>query len=104
MSVVGRKKGGGGGAAAMMAAGSMAALGMAGLAALSGKALMTAMLAMALAAAGAFKGHGGGEKCTHYIDATHHKSRRMIEADDRMPVEPVLGDIYFNERKPSYYN
>lgn len=45
---------------ALWSAGALAAVGFASLAAMSGKALMTAMLALALAAMCALKGHGGG--------------------------------------------
>lgn len=57
---------------ALWSAGTLAAIGFASLAAMSGKALMTAMLALALAAMCAFKGHGGGgggggsAKTSHY--------------------------------------
>lgn len=56
----------------MWSAGTLAAISFASLAAMSGKALMTAMLALALAAACALKGHGGGGggggsgKTSHY--------------------------------------
>ncbi|XP_025195156.1 uncharacterized protein LOC112594548 [Melanaphis sacchari] len=46
--------------AAMWSAGTLAAIAFASLAAMSGKALMTAMLALVLAAVCALKGHGGG--------------------------------------------
>lgn len=46
--------------AAQWAAGTLAAVGFTSLAAMSGKALMTAMLALLLAAMCALKGHGGG--------------------------------------------
>lgn len=46
--------------AALWSAGTLAAIAFASLAAMSGKALMTAMLALVLAAVCALKGHGGG--------------------------------------------
>lgn len=57
---------------ALWSAGTLAAIGFASLAAMSGKALMTAMLALALAAMCALRGHGGGGggggsgKTSHY--------------------------------------
>lgn len=58
--------------AALWSAGTLAAIGFAALAAMSGKALMTAMLALVLAAICALRGHGGGGggggggKTSHY--------------------------------------
>lgn len=55
---------------ALWSAGTLAAIGFASLAAMSGKALMTAMLALALAAMCALRGHGGhgggSAKTSHY--------------------------------------
>lgn len=55
---------------ALWSAGTLAAIGFASLAAMSGKALMTAMLALALAAICALRGQGGGGggngKTSHY--------------------------------------
>lgn len=63
----------------MWMCGTVAAIGMAGLAAVSGKALMTALLALVLAAAGAMKGGGGGHKCGgHYDSSGRHLSLDTI--------------------------
>nr|XP_018909761.1 PREDICTED: uncharacterized protein LOC109038943 [Bemisia tabaci] len=61
----GRKKKDSYHAAAMWSAGTLAAVGFSALAAMSGKALMTSMIALLLAAMSAFKHHGGG-KTSHY--------------------------------------
>ncbi|BES96135.1 Protein of unknown function (DUF1676) [Nesidiocoris tenuis] len=105
--MTGRKKGGFGLGGALWAAGSVAAVGMAALAAMSGKALMTSMLALMLAGAGALRGGGGGSsggghggcgKETQYIQAVHG---RNIEYLDRVAVEE--GSQHKFRPSPQYY-
>ncbi|KAG8328171.1 hypothetical protein J6590_000828 [Homalodisca vitripennis] len=85
----GRKKGGG----AMWAAGTMAAVGMAALAAVSGKAMMTSMLALMMAAAGALRGSGGGGdsgKCGYSYPA----AKRSITIQERPIYRPAITSTY----------
>lgn len=100
ISFLGRKKGYGG---ALWAAGTIAAIGMAALAAMAGKAMLTSMLALMLAAAGAMKGglgsgNGNGDKCA-YITA-HGRNMEMQELIEK-PVD-ISGSVYKTvfEREP----
>lgn len=67
-----RKKGGGGGGGGLLALGAMmggsvGALALAGLAAIAGKALMTALISLLLSALAGLKGGGGGGKTTYEV-------------------------------------
>ncbi|XP_075210477.1 uncharacterized protein LOC142317812 [Lycorma delicatula] len=98
----GRKKGYGG---AMWAAGTIAAIGIASLAAMAGKAMMTSMLALMLAAAGALRGGwgsgiGSGDKCApHYITAN---GRNMDIQELMQKPADISGAVYRTvyEREP----
>lgn len=74
----------------------MAAVGMAALAAVAGKAMMTSMLALMLAAAGAMRGGGGGgggggKDCGGY---GYPAARRSIVLQDR--------PVYRSSMSPTY--
>lgn len=81
----------------MWAAGTMAAVGMAALAAVSGKAMMTSMLALMLAAAGALRGQGGGNdgggggKCASYA---YPAAKRSIAVQERPVYRPSVTSTY----------
>lgn len=98
---IGRKKGYGG---ALLGAGTLAAVGLAALAAISGKAMMTSMLALMMAGVSALRstngngnsgGGGGGCKSAHFIDA----HARAIEPARLEAVEPV--EVY-SQSRPAY--
>ncbi|XP_039299791.1 uncharacterized protein LOC120355461 [Nilaparvata lugens] len=102
----GRKKGYGG---ALWAAGTLAAVGVAGLAAMAGKALMTSMLALLLAAGGALRGSGGaaaggggggGEKCAYHYMTAHGRNMELHEIGHK-PVEVAPASSYrIYDREP----
>lgn len=88
----GRRKGYGG---ALWATGSLAAVGMAALAALSGKAMMTSMLALMMAGVSALKnGKGDSNGChtAHVIDAIHGRAIELGKSTAINPVEVSRAD------------
>ncbi|XP_024214125.1 uncharacterized protein [Halyomorpha halys] len=89
----GRRKGYGG--AALWATGSMAAVGMAALAALSGKAMMTSMLALMMAGVSALKnGKSDSSGChtAHVIDAIHGRAIELEKLTAPKTVEVSRAD------------
>lgn len=97
----GRKKGYGFGGA-LWAAGTLAAVGLAALAAISGKAMMASMLALMMAGTSVMRngngnGNGnGGCKSTHYIDA-HARAmelERLAVVDEPVEIHSQASPIY----------
>ncbi|KAG8328193.1 hypothetical protein J6590_000850 [Homalodisca vitripennis] len=90
--------------AGMMSGGTMMALGMSAIAAMAGKALMTALLSLMLSAMSAMRGSGGGAdgKTTYeVIHAAHDIKHRSIEA---MEADTSASYPYFMHKPASRRN